>query len=198
MISFKLSGAEITFSFWFFAVMAIFFAFCPAALIVYAALPVAVHELGHIAAMVLLKVKIRSVRLTAFGIELVKDKSRYPGTTAEIAVSLAGAAANLAVAGLLYAFTFQSMRSMLMVSANIAVAVFNLLPVGNLDGGEAAKIICGYFFRPGLAYTISRIFSLLALAPLFAAAIFLLLRPERNFTLLLVCIYLLIDIMHKD
>ncbi len=39
---------------------------------------------------------------------------------------------------------------------------------------------------------------LLALAPLFALAVFLLLSPARNFTLLIACIYLLIDIMHKD
>ncbi len=198
MIRFKLFGARVELSFWFFAVAAAFFSFCPASLIPYAALPVVVHELGHIVAMALLRVKIRAVRLTAFGIELEKDKSVFRGAASETAVCLAGAAANLITAGLLYAFTFQSMRSMLMISANIAVAAFNLLPVGNLDGGEAAKILCGYFFKPGLAYTVSKIFSLLALAPLFATAIFLLLRPGRNFTLLLVCIYLLIDIMHKD
>jgi stage IV sporulation protein FB len=86
---------------------------------------------------------------------------------------------------------------MTLVATNIAVAAFNLLPIGSLDGGEAARLVCGYFFKPGLARAFSRAFSFLALVPLFAAAVFLLLRPERNFTLILLCTYLLIDIILK-
>jgi stage IV sporulation protein FB len=89
------------------------------------------------------------------------------------------------------------MRAMTLVAANIAVAAFNLLPIGSLDGGEAARLLCGWFFKPKLAYALSRAFSFLALVPLFAAAVFLLLRPERNFTLVVLCTYLLIDIILK-
>jgi stage IV sporulation protein FB len=196
MISFCFRGVRVALSFWFFAVAALFAAFCPPALMAYALLPVAAHELGHLAALFVFGVKVREARLTAFGISLQKAEGGR-ALPAELGISLAGAAANLLFAAGLYLFAFQSMRAMTLVAANIAVAAFNLLPIGSLDGGEAARLLCGWFFKPKLAYTLSRAFSFLALVPLFAAAVFLLLRPERNFTLVVLCTYLLIDIILK-
>lgn len=195
MLRFNIYGAELTLSFWFFAVAALFAAFCPPALMAYALLPVAVHELGHLAALLFFKVRVRAARLTAFGIDIQRAGADKLG--AELGISLAGAAANLLLAGGLYLFAFQSVRAMLLVAANIAVALFNLLPIGSLDGGEAVKLLCEWFFKPSLAYAISRAFSFLALVPLFAAAFLLLHQSERNFTLLLLCTYLLIDIILK-
>jgi stage IV sporulation protein FB len=189
-------GVEVSASFWFFAVAALFAVACPPALMVYALVPVAVHELGHLAALMVFGVKIREARLTAFGIGLQKAEGGK-ALGAELAVSLAGAAANVAVAAGTYFFAFRSVRAMMLVAANVAVAAFNLLPIGSLDGGEAARLLCGYFFKPGLAHALSRAFSFLALVPLFAAAVFLLLRPPRNFTLIVLCTYLLVDIILK-
>jgi stage IV sporulation protein FB len=196
MLRFRFLGAEITLSFWFFAVAALFAAFCPPALAVYALLPIAVHELGHLAALFIFGVRIRAARLTAFGIDLQKSATSKT-LSAELGISLAGAAANLLLAAGLVLFAFKSVRAMMLVAANVAVAAFNLLPIGSLDGGEAARLLCGYFFKPKLAYALSRAFSFLALVPLFAGAVFLLFRPERNFSLVILCVYLLFDIILK-
>lgn len=198
MIKAQIFGVNFSASFWFFAVAGLFAVLCPAALMPYLALPVLLHELGHLAAMALVNTGIRTVRLTAFGIEIKRDPTPERGVLRELFICLSGPAANLLCAAAMYLFTFQSMRHMTMTAANIAVAAFNLLPVGGLDGGEAAKIICGYFFMPRLAYNISRVCEFLAMIPLFAAGIFLLSQPERNFTLLLACIYLLLNIMLRD
>lgn len=194
---FRIGSAEVFLSFWFFAVAALFTAVNVSVFSLYIVAPMLVHELGHLLAMAACKAKISAVRFTAFGIEIEKSRSAGLSLPREIMISFAGIAANLVLAAGLYLFAFQSMRVMLLIAANAAVAVFNLLPIGNLDGGEAARMLCGYYLRPRLAYTLSRAFSFVALTPLFAASIFLLMQPERNFTLLLICVYLLLDIITK-
>lgn len=195
MMRFCVGNTEIELSFWFFAIIALFAAVNADALLIYFMLPVVLHELGHFLAMAVCRIKIKAVKFTAFGVE-IKKAGKYK-LNKEIAVSLGGITANLALALGLYLFAFKSMRIMLLISVNLVIALFNLLPIGNLDGGEIAKTVSEYFFKPRLAYMLSRIFSFAALVPLFAAAIFLVLLPERNFTLLLISVYLLIDIMLK-
>lgn len=194
---FRIGATEVYLSFWFFTVMALFAASNASAFSLYIALPVLVHELGHLLAMAVCRAGISAVRFTAFGIEIQKSKSVRISFPCEIVISCAGIAANLIFAAGLYFFAFRSMRVMLLTAANIAVALFNLLPVGNLDGGEISRMLCERYLRPRLAYTLSRAFSFVALTPLFAASVFLLMRPERNFTLLLACACLLLDIIIK-
>lgn len=194
---FRILNTDVTLSFWFFAVITLFIVSSTNELALCFALPVILHELGHIIAIIAFNIKIKAIRFTAFGIEIEKEKNAKGGVVREVVVGLAGIAANLIVAAALYFFAYKSMLTMLMISANLAVAMFNLLPIGNLDGGEIAKNLSEYFFKPRLAYLLSRIFSFLALVPLFAASIFLLLLPGRNFTLLLLCVYLLIDVISK-
>lgn len=194
---FRIKGTEIYLSFWFFAAAALFTAVNAAAFSLYILLPVVIHELGHLAAMAACGAKISAVRFTAFGVEIEKPKAARLSFARGIIISLAGITANLVLAAGLYIFAFHSMRVMLLVAVNIAIAGFNLLPVGNLDGGEVVRAFCERYMRPGLAYNLSRAFSFITLVPLFAASIFMLLRPERNFTLLLVSVYLLVDIIVK-
>lgn len=192
---FRLGGIDIELSFWFFAAVAIFATFSDDILAFYFIIPVIIHETGHLIAMAAGRTKIESIRFTAFGIDIQKRREQFPALGGELAVSFAGPLANLIAAAAIYFFAFESMRSMLMISANIAIAAFNLLPIGNLDGGEIARKISEYYFKPRTALMLSRIFSLIALTPLFAAAIFLILLPQRNFSLLLICVYLLADVI---
>lgn len=194
-MKFTVFGVKLEFSFWFFAVLAVFVALAGNSPVVYLSLPIITHELGHMAAIAATKTKLERMRFTAFGVEVRKAQGQRLKPVAEVFVSIAGILANLTAAALLHIFAVKSMGVMLVISANLVIAGFNLLPIGNLDGGEITRTIAEYFFKPRLAFILSRLFSFLALVPLFAAAIFLLLQPERNFTLLLVCIYLLTDVM---
>lgn len=192
---FRIFNTDITISFWFFTIIALFAATNADALALYFALPVIAHELGHFFAIIAFNIKIKAIRFTAFGVEIEKEKTSRRGIAREISVSFAGVAANLIIALALYIFASKSICTILLISVNLVIALFNLLPIGNLDGGEIAKALSEYFFKPRLAYMLSRIFSFVALVPLFAAAILLILLPCRNFTLLLVCAYLLTDVI---
>jgi Peptidase family M50. len=104
-------------------------------------------------------------------------------------VAAAGAAANLLAAAVLYRFAFQSMRTMFLIAANMAVAAFNLLPIGNLDGGEMLRLMTERAGGVAFSWKIARAASFFALVPLFAAALFVL-GQGGNLTLLVTCVYL--------
>ena len=194
----RLGSVNFTFNFWFFAVIACFLTLDKEVLAYYCMLPVITHELGHLLVMAVLGVPISEVAFTAVSLRITRKSDRFYSYSAEIAISLAGAAANLFMAFLLYKFAFQSMRTMLLIACNVATAMFNLLPIGNLDGGQVVRLLCSRFFSLRAAAVVSRTVSLAVLSPLFGVAIFLLLGQKGNFTLLLACLYLAFIVLFRD
>ena len=189
MISFRIGALKISVSFWFFAAIGFFLLYGRGVLFWYLMMPVVIHELGHLTAIYLCGGSLNSVKFRAFGIDMEKDEIQA-SYAKEIIVTTAGICVNLAAAGILYATTYPTMRSMLLVAANLAAAAFSMLPVGNLDGGTLVRLIAERFGGVELAYRASKLCSFLVLVPLFALSFWLLIGPVRNFTLLAVCVYL--------
>ena len=104
-------------------------------------LPAAAHELGHLAALWLLGLRIESIRLEVRGVCI-----RYSGACGErghIAAALAGP-----MGGLLYSASLLLLRlgrvEWLRISAQISLLLtaFNLLPILPLDGGQVFVRLC--------------------------------------------------------
>lgn len=140
------------------------------------------HELGHITAVRLLGGSIKEIRLTAFGAELVL--ARPLAYWQEGLSALAGPGINLllALAGCRFALTFAGL--------NLALALFNLLPVGRLDGGRAVYCTLALLAGPGPADRVGRWLDCLCTAGVTAAGLLLTLRGG-NITLLLAAFWLL-------
>ena len=192
---FHLFDIQIRFSLWFFAVAACAALLQKGPLLYYFVLPIATHELGHLLVMAVLGVQIEEIAFTPVSLAIRRKQGRMLSYGGEVAVSLGGVAANLLMAFFLYRFAFQSMRTTLLLACNVAVAVFNLLPVGSLDGGQVLRHVSSRFFSLRVADILSRVISFVVLTPMTAVAVLVLLRQKGNFTLLLVCVYLTVTLV---
>jgi len=176
-------------NFWFFALVVFALQLERQVLLWYIVVPVVVHEFGHLVAMAVCRVGVREIHLTPVSIRIV-TRAGVHTYRKELFIAAAGIAANLILALALRLFAFQSLRTMLMIVSNLAVAAFNLLPAGNLDGGKLTGLIFARYLEPRAALGASTIVSFIVLVPLSCLAGLLLLRGE-NFTLSLICVYLL-------
>lgn len=144
----------------------------------------AVHELGHIFVIRLVGESIKGIRLTAIGAELML--ARPLGYWQEGLCALAGPGANLLLA--LVCCNFRG--GLTFAGLNLALAVFNLLPVGRLDGGRAVHCTLALLAGPDAADRVGRWLDCLCTAGALAAGL-LLAALGGNFTLLLVAFWLL-------
>jgi len=189
---------RLRFSFWFFAAAALLLLLDRHALLWYFVMPVAIHETGHLLAILICSVRVREIFFTPVSIRM---ETRHTGNLSyrrEITVAFGGAALNLLAALAIYLFAFASMRNMLLMASNLAVAMISLLPIGSLDGGQILRAICARRAGPDFARKVSLAVSFIALVPLSAAAGFFVLRGATNFTPLILCVYLIVTVIVSD
>lgn len=103
----------------------------------------AVHELGHLLTLKLLRAPAGTVRLSPTGAVIFAEDLTlsYP---AEILAVLAGPAANLLTAYILG----NGFGVYAMAGAHGVLGVFNLLPAASLDGGRCLQLLLGWWQGP--------------------------------------------------
>lgn len=148
------------------------------------------HELGHYAVIRMFGGKVRYIRLTAIGAEMVLD--RPLGYWQEGLSALAGPGTNLllALAFCCWEGTF------VFAGLNLALALFNLAPVGRLDGGRALYCTLALLAGADLAERVGRYLDFLLTAGLTAAG--LLTGALGNPTLLIVALWLLAALFRQN
>lgn len=146
-------------------------------------LSVILHELGHLAAMRLFHIPLEAVGLYPFGIQIRRGGGQV-GYGQDVIVYLSGCAASL-----LLALVFGLLGKPLWSAVNLALGLFNLLPVLPLDGGQAVKAFCRSRTTEAAARRISLALAIAALFPLAGAAL-LLLGAGGNFSLILTVLFL--------
>lgn len=158
----------------------------------------AVHELGHLAAAFFTRAPVKKIELLPLGAVItLGEPCSY---AAEIAVKLAGGAANLAAAALC-AFIrgavsptgAADVAAVYFIICCLALAGFNLLPIRTLDGGEAMYSLLCIRFGPDTAGGVMRVVSLCALLPLWTVSGWILFYTGYNLTLLLLCGWLFVS-----
>lgn len=91
------------------------------------------HECGHIAAMRVYGVNIKEIRLYGGGMKITKDISYLPFPK-ELMVTFAGVFVNFCIC----IFSYCCFKTVF--SVNLALLIFNLLPIGCLDGARALML----------------------------------------------------------
>ena len=143
-----------------------------------------IHELGHIFVIRRMGGAIKGIRITAIGAELILD--RPLGYWQEGVSALAGPGMNLLLTMICCNFE----KGLVFSGLNLALAVFNLLPVGRLDGGRALHCTLALLAGPGAADWLGGRLDWLCTVGALAAGLFLA-GVKGNFTLLLVAFWLL-------
>lgn len=152
------------------------------------------HELGHIAFIYLLGGKVKAFHLSVVGAEIIPMRKRLFSYQEELLIAAAGPLISFAWAMISAscAHIYRNNENMLLFSGlNLAAGLFNLLPVGPLDGGRILKtqLLKRHSLQEGeqIYQSISSFFSIAVLS----LGIFHMLWLGGNITLLLTGIWLL-------
>jgi len=189
-MSFAVKGVRIHVSFLFVSLIALYILFTPAAESAFFLLAVSLHELGHLLALFAFGAPPSGVELRSFGIRIVRRG--MPLTAGrELIVLLAGPCVNLLLAALFFAASLaglEALRSPALM--NLMLALFNLFPVGCLDGGGILRCLLELRLSPRAADVVCLAVAIAFLLPLLVVGTLLLLRPPHTPSLLVTAVYL--------
>jgi len=152
-----------------------------------------VHETGHVLFIKLNGIKISSVEILPFGINIVTENRRLTAYKTDILIAIGGPCANIIFAGVIFtAIKITGYNSLLFFAflTNILYAVINLFPVKSLDGGRISEIFFKMILPENLSFMAVSVISSVFLGILSIFAFFILMITGYNFTLILLCCYL--------
>lgn len=179
------------FSFGFFALLAVYMLLDTKGFGVFMLCGVIIHELGHWAVLYSCGGCLERIEFAPYGIRM--EKRGFLSYREEAAVYAAGVLAN----GIAVVICFALKKTEGFAAVNLLLAVFNLLPIGRLDGGVLLKLAVCKAGYDQYADTVAAAFAFVLLIPLFCAAFWL--ASKGNASLLFTAFYLLgAQIFSKD
>ncbi len=147
------------------------------------------HELGHLLMMRCFGVRVRAVSVRLFDVLIKADAPR--DLRSDVCITLGGVMMNLLCAAVSVPFSHRFLY------ANLALAIFNLLPVMSLDGGRLLWLLLSRRFLPRTCTVTLKLTTFVLLIPLMTAGIVMLFRSGYNYSLLAISLYLLAVLIFK-
>lgn len=195
-MSFTINNCRITIQFLFVAMLAIVLLGDKSGVAGVGILAATLHESGHLAVMYAFGVEPSKIRFTPFGIDIIKSCCINRSYRRDTLISFAGSGTNIAAALIFYLFCHSAVHPFIL--ANFVLAVFNLLPIEPLDGGQALySILCTKLSTDQAAKAVS-VTSFIILTPLAILGFVVLFRSPGNFYLLVVSVYLISLLLFKN
>lgn len=184
---------RVTFSVYFLVLLSCMLALDGTGLVALAFFCVLAHEAGHLAALAAFHVPVEGFSFRIFGAEIRAPRRAQLAYAKEAAVDLAGPAANfvLCLAALaLWRCGWWTKAAEAVLAVSLLLGLFNLLPVGGLDGGRALESALLCRFSPETVRRVCVAVSLLTILPVGCFGVWLFVHA-RNVTLLLAVVYLM-------
>ncbi|MBR4879925.1 MAG: hypothetical protein IKU13_08880 [Clostridia bacterium] len=148
----------------------------------------AIHEMGHIFALIYKKIPFRKVTIGITGANIIYGNDRLTSYNDDICIALMGSIFNLIA--IIIAFVTETMTGVdtsFFIGTNALLGGFNFLPIMPLDGGRAINSLMSMKFGVVEAEHIMRITGICI--AVFGAVIGLFLAVRKgNFTLFLVSV----------
>ncbi len=195
MIEFIIFGINIKFKFLFFAVISFLAILDKTNISMIALFSSLIHEMGHIIASFICKKKPKEISFETFGIRMFQPDKVIPYNQ-EIFILFLGPLLNIILSFIFLFFYEQSSNFLLWGYSNLIIGVFNLLPIGSLDGGRILHIFLKKFLDLKKSYFIGMLFSLLFLAPVIFIGVKIIF-DSYNFSLIITSMYLFLIICNK-
>lgn len=195
-MKFKIFGTEIQITFLFMAFITLLLAVDKSGYAIPMLFAVTAHEAAHLVTMCLLGCNPKAIMLIPASVRIVRDISYK--TKNEVLISISGPLINLFFFALFYIvfILFKNENILTFAIINLIIGVFNLLPVNALDGGVVLKKILMLIFKENKANIILNIITVLIGIVIFVLGVFLVLN-SRNFSLIIISLYLLISVLLK-
>lgn len=192
MIEISFRKTKLSFSFSFFAVIAILVCFRSRGLAMAALLASLLHELGHLVAMQLFNVRITRLLFYGGGIKIFKEQERLVSHKADILILFAGSTFNFIIAVVMIFLGGDFEKAMQFSACNLIIGAYNLLPFKYFDGGA----ILSHYTSYSSSYCKVCLISVLRIFLSFfilAISILLVLNDKANISLLITTLYIAIS-----
>lgn len=189
-------GVSINVSFLLVAMLTLFSLYDKTGIAYCSILSAAMHECGHLAAALLLRLKVRELCFMPFGIRLLlKQDLSLVKTGKKLLLLFAGSGINLLTFAIL---TLANKGMSLFALTSLVTGIFNLLPVSTLDGGRILNELLSLKLAENTAQNISDAVSLFisfALLVLGAVAVAI---TGYNVSLIITAIYLAVLVILRQ
>ena len=196
-IKFDFYGCKITLSFSFLVLITALLLADDIGATLYGVLAAEIHELGHIFAMTLKQSKPQRINLRAFSIDIVDANRVRKDYNSDVFILLAGPTLNVLFGVILYLLhgLLEVVWLRAFANANLFLAIFNLLPIEQLDGGQIVYNLLLRKLSAKNAERVSFFVSFIVLFPLAILGFYILLLSKYNFSLLFFSVFLMCNLL---
>ena len=198
-MQFKIKNIKITISFTFFALIIILISINRTEFLYTSIIFAIAHELGHLIALKYFRVSVEEFKISLFGGNIkILDTNKIKYYQSAI-ISFSGPFINLLLFLLFFVFNyfFKNNLTYEIFVINLVLALFNMLPFYNFDGGKILSSVLLNFFEEKTVNTIITITSFVILIPFTFLAIYIFILDFKNFYLLIASLLMLLTIIFK-
>jgi stage IV sporulation protein FB len=182
MLELRLKSTAVRLDFSFFAVAALFLLTDETGFGMLSLYACAAHELSHLAAMKLFGADVSAITFYGAGIRISSENTETLPFFSQMTIYLAGCAVNFLLAAVFF------LAGDLRISAiNLFIGIFNLLPLGTLDGANIVKLAAIRFFPPENVDNVMKICAVISTIAVAAAAV--LFGGRASFSLIATAVY---------
>ena len=190
----RIGKSTLQFTFSFAAVVTLMLLLCDEEIVLVSLFSSLFHEGGHLFFMLLFSEAPHLIAFGAFGIRIEREKESKLSYKKEAIIALGGVAGNFLLvfcAFIFYSFTASSF-SLKLLAVNIFIAVFNLIPIRQLDAGRCMEALLRLHRSSADTEKILDIFSIVFCASLSVICVLYNVFFSLNISLIAVTVYLVL------